>query len=150
MSRANRRPSAAAVLLVLAMGPAAFAAKPDVTIKFDDGTAKITEVDPQVKGLCFSPDPKKGNCDNLVIWRVTDRLGYYKIQVEPQKGQPACFPNVTFPIVIDTKGPSGQKNSGAADSAACPRGTTWKYELKVIDASGNTVDTLDPFVVFDH
>jgi hypothetical protein len=133
-----------------AMASAAFADKPDVLIKFDDSTGKITEVRPQVKGLCFSPDDKKGDCDDHVIWRVTSSMGTYKIQIAPQTGQAACFPGVSFPLEIDKKGTNGQKDSGAADGTACPRGTTWKYELQVIDGAGTPGDLVDPFIVFDN
>ena len=133
-----------------AMASAAFADKPDVLIKFDDSTGKITEVRPQVKGLCFSPDDKKGDCDNHVIWRVTSSMGTYKIQIAPQTGQNYCFPGVSFPLEIDKKGPNGQKDSGDADGKACPRGTTWKYELQVIDGAGTPGDLVDPFIVFDN
>ncbi|HVR30583.1 MAG TPA: hypothetical protein VMS86_13740 [Thermoanaerobaculia bacterium] len=153
MPSGKQGPIAVLVLLasLAAMAPAAaFADKPDVLIKFDSGTGRITEVKPQVKGLCFSPDDKKGDCDNHVTWRVTKAMGTYKIQIAPQKGQHPCFPKASFPLVIDQKGPAGQKDSGAADGKACPRGTTWKYELQVIDGAGNAGELVDPFVVFDN
>jgi len=153
MSSGDHRSIAAIALLALlsaAMAPAAFADKPDVLIKFDDRTGKITEVKPQVKGLCFAPDDKKGDCDSHVIWRVASSMGSYKIRIAHQSDQPACFPKVTFPVEIDRKGPAGQKDSGDADGKACPRGTTWKYELQVIDGAGNPGDLVDPFIVFDN